>query len=336
MDVGTHVLSTFALTRAAFPRAPRSIWPVAIAAGIIADIDAISAAFGPAIYLNWHRTYTHSLLTAILLAALVALLYRLVAPQELQSGFSSAAIFALTLLVQCMHLLLDVCQPDGVLLFWPFSAAHIAEDWLTFVDPVILVVLVLAASLPVLLRLVSDEIGARDKKPRGRLGGIIALTVIALYVAARAMLHSNAVAMLESATFHRELPRRVAAFPVATSPFTWNSVVETESALHEITVSVALGASFNPDAAVTIHKPDASPMLEAARNGPIASAFLGVARFPKATIEKTDAGYRVELRDLRYAAAGESRREIAALIELNPAGKIMNQELIWTRDLPRR
>jgi inner membrane protein len=336
MDVATHALASFALTRAAFPRAPRSVLPIALAAGVIADFDEFSAVFGPAAYLNWHRTYAHSLLTAILLAVLLALSYRFFAPQHLRSPFSSIAIFALTLLAQCLHLLLDICQPDGVLLFWPFSAARIAKDWLTFVDPVILAVLVVAILLPELFHLVSDEIGAKDKKPRGQSGAVIALAAIALYIGARATLHSNAVAVLDSRTYHDELPRRVAAFPVSTSPFTWNSIVETESAFHEITVNVGQSSSFNPDASVTIHKPEASPVLDAASNDSLAIAFLKVARFPKATIEKTDAGYQVELRDLRYAVAGESKRGIAALFELNPAGKIVRRELIWARDLRRR
>ncbi|MFI5059502.1 MAG: metal-dependent hydrolase [Candidatus Acidiferrales bacterium] len=336
MDLGTHVLASIALTRAAFPRAPRSILPIALAAGIIADVDALSSLFGPFAYLNWHRTYTHSLLAALLLAVLFAVVYRFAAPQQLQSRFSVLAILVLTLLAQCLHLLLDVCQPDGVLLFWPFSAAQIAEDWLTFVDPVILSVLVAGILLPVLFGLVSDEIGARDKKPRGKVGAIMALAVIALYIGARAIFHANAVAVLDSSAYRGELPRRVAAFPVSTSPFRWNGIVETESALHEITVSVAPGASFNTEASVTIHKPEASAALDAARNDPIALAFLRVARFPKATIEKIEAGYRVELQDLRYTSAGSSRREIVAFFELNSAGKIVNQELVWARDLRPR
>jgi membrane-bound metal-dependent hydrolase YbcI (DUF457 family) len=336
MDLGTHVLASIALTRTAFPRAPRSALPVACAAGIIADVDGISALFGPAAYLNWHRTYTHSLFTAILLAVLFAVVYRIVAPPQLQSRFSILAIFVLTLLAQGLHLLLDLCQPDGVLLFWPFSATQIAEDCLTFVDPLILTTLVAAILLPLLFHLVSDEIGARDNDPRGKVGAIIALAVIALYIGARAMLHTNAVAALDSRTYHGELPRRTAAFPVFTSPLTWKGIVETESALHEITVEIAQATALNTDAAVAIYKPEASPVLDAARNDPIAVAFLRVARFPKATIEKTEAGYRVELQDLRYAAAGSPRREIAAFFELNSAGKIVTQELVWARDLRRR
>jgi membrane-bound metal-dependent hydrolase YbcI (DUF457 family) len=336
MDLGTHVLASFALTRAAFPRAPRSVLLVACAAGTIADVDGLSALFGPSAYLNWHHTYTHSLFTAVLLAVIFSVVYRFFFPQQLQTRFSVLAIFVLTLLAQCLHLFLDLCQADGVLLFWPFSAAQIAQDWLTFVDPVILSVLVAGILLPLLFRLVSDEIGARDKKPRGKVGAIIALAVIALYIGARALFHASAVAALDSRTYHGEVPRRTAAFPISTSPFRWNGIVETESALHEITVDIAQSTPLDTDAAVTIHKPEASAALDAARNDPIALAFLRVARFPKATIEKTEAGYRVQLRDLRFTAAGSSRREIAAILELNSTGKIVTQELVWARDLRRR
>jgi len=336
MDVGTHVLASIALARAAFPRSPRPVLLVACAAGIFADVDAFSSLFGPSAYLNWHRTYTHSLFAALLLAVLFAVVYRFAAPQQQRGRFSVLAIFVVTLLAQCLHLLLDACQPDGVLLFWPFSGAEIAQDWLTFVDPVILLVLVAGILLPLLFRLVSDEIGAKDKKPHGKMGAIIALAVIVLYIGARAMFHASAAAVLDSRTYQGELPRRIAAFPVSTSPFRWNGIVETESAFHEITLNVAQGAAVNSGATVTIHKPEASAALDAARNDPIALAFLRVARFPKATIENTEAGFRVELQDLRYAAAGSSRREIAAFFELNSTGKIVQQELVWARDLRRR
>ncbi len=150
----------------------------------------------------------------------------------------------------------------------------------------------------------------------------------------RAAFHSNAVAILESRTYHGEVPRRVAAFPIAISPFAWNGIVETDSALHQIQVN-APGVSFNPDAAFIIHKPEASPLLDTARDDLIAQAFLKVARFPRATVEKTEEGCRVEIQDLRYAAAGPSKHDIAALFEFDSAGKIVYRELIWVRDRDR-
>ncbi len=336
MDIGTHALASFALMRATFTRAPRAGWPVVIVAGIVADVDGISAAFGPAAYLKWHLTFIHSLLAIVLLAVLCSLLYRVLAPETLRNRFSSGAVLILTLLAGCLHVAMDVCQSDGISLFWPISTQRIAADWLPSLDPVIFAILIAAILLPELLRLVSAEIGAKDKKPRGQTGAIIALSLIALYIGVRATFHSNAIGALESVTYRGEWPRRVAVYPVSTSLFTWNGVVETESALHEIAVHVTSGAPINPDAGVTVHKPEASPLLEAARSAPSAVAFLRVAQFPKATIEKTETGFRVDLRDLGYAAAGESERELLAIVELNPAGMIVNQELVWAQDSKSR
>jgi membrane-bound metal-dependent hydrolase YbcI (DUF457 family) len=334
MDVGTHALASFALMRATFPRVPRPLWPAVIVAGIAANADGISAAFGPAAYLEWHLTFLHSLLAAVFLAALCALLYRVLAPESLRKLFSPAAVLVLTLLAPCLHLAMDTCQSDGLSLFWPISTRRIAADWLPTLDPIILAILIAAILLPELLRLVSAEIGAKEKKPRGQTGAIIALSLIALYVGARATFHSNAIGALDSVTYRGELPRRVAAYPISTSLFTWNGLVETESALHEITVNV--GSGLNPDAGITLHKPEASPLLETARSAPSAVAFLRVARFPKATIEKTETGFRIDLRDLRFAAVGESERELLAIVELNPADLIVNQELVWARDSKSR
>lgn len=336
MDIGTHALASFALMRAAFPRAPRTVWPLLIVAGITADVDGISAAFGPRAYLKWHLTFLHSLLAAVLFAALCALLYRVLAPESLRSRFSPAAVSYLTLLTASLHLAMDACQSDALSVFWPVSSRRIAADWLPALDPVILAILIAAILLPELLRLVSAEIGAKDEKPRGQTGAIIALSLIALYVGARATFHSNAIGTLESVTYRGELPRRVAAYPVPTSLFTWNGIAETDSALHELTVNTSSATALNPDSGVTLHKPEASPLLETARNAPSAVAFLRVAQFPKATIEKTETGFRIGLRDLRFAAAGDAERELLALVELNPAGMIVNQELVWARDSKNR
>jgi len=336
VDTLTHALASYTLMRAAFPRAPRAVWPVVIVAGIGADVDGFSAAFGPAAYLTWHLTLTHSLVAAVFFAALCALIYRVLAPESLRTRFSPAAVLLLTLIAGCLHLAMDVCQSDGVSLLWPFGARRISADWLPTLDPVILAFLIAAILLPELLRLVSAEIGARDKKPRGQTGAIIGLSLVLLYVGARAIFHSNAVGALESVSYRGELPRRVAAYPVSTSFLTWNGVVETVSALCEIRVTATSGASLNPDAGVTLHKPEPSPQLDVARSAPSAQAFLRVAQFPKATIEKTETGFRVELRDLRYTATGQSKREILAVVELNAAGTIADQELVWAQERKSR
>jgi hypothetical protein len=47
MDVGTHALASLTLTRALIPRAPLAVWMLIVVAGTLADVDSLSAVFGP-------------------------------------------------------------------------------------------------------------------------------------------------------------------------------------------------------------------------------------------------------------------------------------------------
>jgi inner membrane protein len=336
MDAGTHALASFALARVALPGAPRATWAVVILAGTIADLDALSAISGPSAYLNWHRTYSHSLAASVVAGVVLSLVYVLLSRNPVQIRASRAALFGAILLAGWLHLAIDACQSEGVQLFWPFSERRIAADWLADIDPWILAILVLAIALPELLHLVSSEIGAKDKRPRGRTGAIIGLVAVVFYVGVRASLHSNALAAMQAWTYRGESPRRVGAFPESVSPLTWHGIVETESALHQVTVNADPGASFDPESGVTLYKPEPSPVLDQARDSAAAKKFLSIARFPKATVEKTADVYTVELRDLRYAAAGETRHEIAVLVDIDASGKVAEDALVWAREVHHR
>jgi membrane-bound metal-dependent hydrolase YbcI (DUF457 family) len=336
VDVFTHALASVALVRIALPRAPRSAWAVVIAAGTIADLDALSAIPRPSTYLTWHRTYSHSLVESVAAAALLTIFYLAVNQRSAPLRPSRAGLFATVLLAGCLHLAMDACQSEGTMLLWPFSTRRIAADWLAGIDPWIITILTAAILLPELLRLVSDEIGAKDKGPRGRIGATVGLILVVLYVGLRATLHSEVLGAIETRTYRGESPRRAAALPESASLFTWHGIVETDSALHELTVNAAPGASFDPENGVALFKPESSPALDQARDTNAARIFLSTARFPKATVEKTAAGYEVELHDLWYAAAGEARHEIAVFVKIGPNGTAAYDALIWARDLRRR
>jgi hypothetical protein len=76
--------------------------------------------------------------------------------------------------------------------------------------------------------------------------------------------------------------------------------------------------------------------LQAAQASESAKLFLRVARFPRATVQKMDGGSEVQIRDLRYAAAGEIKREPTVIVDFDASGKIISQEIVWaSRDTPR-
>jgi membrane-bound metal-dependent hydrolase YbcI (DUF457 family) len=329
MDPLTHVLASYTLKRAAFPRLPRPATVAMLLAGTIADIDVLSKFAGPSAFLAFYRTYCHSLVAALLFSLLVTLPFLLRKPSANENAFPPLPIFFAGLSAAILHLLIDLGQSTGVELFWPFSPRRFALGWLPKLDLWITGILLAGILLPMLSRLITEEIGAKSKGPRGKLGASLALAIMILYVVLRFVLHGNAVATLESRTYRRESPRKSAAFAESSSPFHWHGIVETESALHDVEVEVGPAASFDPDSAITSYKPEPSPALDAARDTTAARRFLQVARFPKATVEKTPTGFQITLRAFPYNRDATSGLRVHAQIETDPSGKILSQDLAW-------
>jgi hypothetical protein len=85
-----------------------------------------------------------------------------------------------------------------------------------------------------------------------------------------------------------------------------------------------------------LFKPEPNPLLQAAQATDSAKRFLRVARFPKATIQKMDTGSEVQIRDLRYAAAGEMKHEPMVTVDFDSSGKIISDEIVWaSREMAR-
>jgi hypothetical protein len=240
-----------------------------------------------------------------------------------------APVLYASLCAALLHIAMDGCQSEGVELLWPFSPRRFALDWLTNVDLWILGILLAGILLPALSRLVTEEIGAKSKGPRGKVGASLALAGTLLYIVLRFVMHGNALATLESRTYRGESPRQAAAFPESSSPFRWHGIVETASALHDVEIEVGPAASFDPDSAITSYKPEPSHALDAARDTPAARRFLQAARFPKATVEKTPDGFRILLRAFPYSRSASSGLRVHALIETDPSGKVLSQALAW-------
>ena len=107
---------------------------------------------------------------------------------------------AAILAASALHLVIDLLQTDALVPLWPFSAKRISLDIEPAIDPWLLVILASAILIPELLHLVSDEIGSRTKRPRGRNGAIAGFAFALIYFGLRASLHATAVATLDART----------------------------------------------------------------------------------------------------------------------------------------
>lgn len=333
MDIATHALTSYALARGVFPRRR---WPVIVGmvlAGAVADIDLVSAVFGPAAYFTAHRTATHSILGTLAIILLAVFFTRYLAKKHREP---ISSFFLPLALVASVHVVLDLFQSEGVALFWPLQLARSAMDWLPSLDPWILALLIAGIFFPELLRLVSSEIGAKNKSPRGRIGALVALTMIALYICARALLHSGSIATVEPHSYHGESARRVAAFPDSLSLLTWHAVVETQSFLCLVDVPAGPGRTFDPESAQYFHKPEVSPELDAAQRSRTAQEYLRTIPFPGAVVARTEDGYEVAIRSMRDLAEGQIRHRIDARILLDSKIAIVSQQLVWASDVRLR
>ncbi len=333
MDIATHALASLALARGTFPGRR---WPVVmgiVCAGTLADADVATALFGPMAYFQGRRTFTHSVIGIVVVVALSILLVRYLSKKQAPSlGGLIAPMGA----AAALHLGLDFLDWQGAALLWPFRPTRFAADCLPSLDLWILVLLIAGICLPELFRLITSEIGVKDKRPRGRTGAIAALVLIAAYVGGRAILHADAVASLDPHNYQGESARKVGAFPDALSVFTWHGIVETQSLLCQIEVPTGPGKGFDPETAECLHKPEFSGELNAAQKTDVARQYLRVEPFPRAIVAKTQDGYEVVIRSMRDLAEGETRYRVAARVVLDARFGIADEGLVWADDVHLR
>ena len=333
METLTHALIALTLARAGQKLLPRYGLAMLVVPGVAADLDFLSYFGGPSAYLRFHRGVLHSVLGSVVLVCVLALVFWAVARRAAakNSALNLPRLSFLSAAVVCgvavaVHLLFDLASGIGVQLLWPFREKWTAWDLVNALDPWVLVVLVLGLALPEVLRLVSEEIGERNREPRGRVAAIVTLLLLLLYFGARAGLHSRAVGELNAREYHGAPPLAVGAFPSSISPLDWRGVVSTDNDIEVIEISLAPGAGFDPERAVRHYKPEESAALEAAQNTAAARTFLRYARFPLAALERGDEGYRFTLRDMRFPAGDGSADDILVRVELDADLRVKSGE----------
>jgi membrane-bound metal-dependent hydrolase YbcI (DUF457 family) len=336
----THTLTSLALARAGQKHLPRFGTTMLVVAGVAPDLDYASYLGGAASFLRFDRTLLHSLLSSFVLAiGLAAAFYFFALSREKQppgpNGSNASRLkFGVAFLVCAIgiaaHLLLDLASGVGVRLLWPFGVRWFAFDLLREFDIWMLFLLIARLLLPMLIGLVSEEIGERRKERAGpRRGAIASLILLLVYVGARSILHGRAVDLLESHDYHGRAPLAAGAFPSSASPLEWRGVVSTDNTIEEVDVPFALGREFDPERSMTQYKPDDSPALQAGQRTAKAQQFLKYARFPLASVVRFGDEYRFELRDARFDANDSSPANTVVRVEIGTNMQILGEEFLF-------
>ena len=317
MDNLTHTLAAVAISKTGLNLKTRFATLTLILAANAPDIDVLASLRGSVAYLKYHRGISHSFLGVFVLAILIwAVVYALGKRARPKPGLPLNARWLLlaAFLGTGSHLLLDFTNAYGVRPFLPFSGRWYAWDIMPILDPLLWVLLVVGLAVPWLLRLISEEVGAR--KPRWLYGAVFCLGAMVVLWAVRDFAHSRALSMLDERTYSDEAPQRFSAFPVAVNPFVWTGVVETATAFHVERVN-ALDVNALPEEMRSFEKPSASPALSAAMKAPAARVFLDFARYPWAQMEQNEDGYQIGIRDLRFYRPSERSSSFVLKVELD-------------------
>jgi membrane-bound metal-dependent hydrolase YbcI (DUF457 family) len=335
----THALTSLALARVGQRRLPRFGTAMLVVAGVASDLDYASYLGDASSFLRYDRTFLHSLPSSLVLAIALALAFYFLAlhRDKKTSGLDDSRFptltFGMAFLVCAIgiaaHLLLDVVSGVGVRLLWPFRVRWFAFDLLREFDLWILACLAVGLLFPMLIGLVSEEIGERKKRTSGGGSAIAALVLVFSYLGARGILHSRAVDLLESRDYYGRVALAVGAFPESISPLDWRGVVSTENTIEELVVPFGLGRDFDSEHSATQYKPDDSQALQAGQQTEVAQRFLKYARFPLASVVRTGNGYQFELRDARFARDDSSPWNILVRARIGENMRILEQGFLF-------
>jgi inner membrane protein len=340
MEPVTHFLTGACLARSGFNRKTALATVTMTLAAEAPDIDWAAYAKGSVTGFACHRGATHTIwgipLVAALVVAVVFTVYRFWPRKHPHSSPNAADAKAadpaarprwgLLYLFACIagysHLLLDFTNSYGLRPLWPWWPKWYSWDIVFIVEPLLLLFLIAGLTLPALFALINREIGARSRGPRGRLGAIVALVLMAALWAVRDYEHRRAVYAIEALEYHGRVPVRVSAFPYMVNPFAWYGLVDTGDSYTAMYVD-SLAPAVDPQGRARVYrKPEPTPASRAADDTRLGQVYLNWAQYPLVETERlggNEPGYLVRFRDLRFMYPDSRRTALSAYVLLSPA-----------------
>lgn len=259
--------------------------------GLLPDIDVvIRSAADPLLAVEMHRHFTHSLLLVPVGGAIAALPFLLSRDNRRRAG----AILAACTLGYASHAPLDVLTSYGTVWWWPFSRARLELDWMSIVDPLFTIPLLVLTLLAMV-------------RTSRRLAGVAVLFALA-YIGLGAALHHKALAVQRSLADARgHTIERGRAMPTLGNVLVWRSVYIAGGEIHADAIRVtpfAAPAVVEGERVALLSEPpgDVTPDRELAAR--LARDFVRFAWFADGFVARDPADPSA-LGDMRYSLATE-------------------------------
>lgn len=211
MDPLTQGLLGAAVTQATWThRVGKRAWLLGAISGMAADLDVFIRSSDPMVALQYHRHFTHSLAFIPIGAALSAL------PWLVRSRHRAdyKNILGATAIGYATHALLDAFTSYGTQLYWPFSNARVAWNWIAIVDPIFTITVAVGVVLS------ARRVAARP--------AAVACLLAGLYLGWGGVQHHRALEAGRAWAQRRgDEIERIEAFPMIATNVVWRVVYES-------------------------------------------------------------------------------------------------------------
>ncbi|QNI37314.1 metal-dependent hydrolase [Edaphobacter albus] len=315
MDPVTHFMTGAVLSRAGFNRKAAYATLAMTLAAEAPDLDVLWGGKGPVAAFEHHRGWTHTLVGIPFEAAVVVgviwgghrLLRRWRSSRGAAVGRASnlapvrwGLLYLFSVIALLSHILLDWTNNYGVRLFFPFNPRWYAGSFVFIIEPVILLLLLIALVAPALFGLVSSEVGVRRRPYRGRGWAIAALVGIVAFWGWRVIERQKAIELTREATTDPIV--RITADPYPINPFLWQTLVETPLMYQVSTVNLFNGEIRSSPEADVFRKPPTTLSTLVAKRSWFGRIYLDWSQYPLVNDMGADSDgmTTVLFRDLRF------------------------------------
>ncbi len=251
------------------------------------DVDAVFW-FNRLHYLDYHRSYVHSLAFAPLVALLPMALVR---AQFTWKSYAAAIAGVLS------HILLDWTNPYGIQMLLPFSHRRVMLDITNIADIWIWCILLAGLLGPFLMSRLRG--GAESFSSARAAWAWVALTTLISYEGARFAMHAKAVEMIESRMYDGVAPTQAIAVPTDfIHPTRWKGIARGPG--FSTIVPLNVQSAYDPSFEVTYMEAAAADAIAAARKLPEFQTMMRFSQSPFWKTTRVAGGTLVELLDLRF------------------------------------
>jgi inner membrane protein len=241
MDLITQAVLGAALAQtAARPTETRLATGIGLAAGLLADADAlIYSSTDSLLTIEYHRHFTHS----IFFIPLGALIAALILWPLCRSKLSFKRLYVFSLLGYSLSGFLDACTSYGTHLLWPLSDERLSFHIIAIVDPVFTLALFIGVVMA----------WRRRSQMPARLG----LGIAGLYLLMAVVQLQRAESAIESlATSRGHTPVRLIAKPTFGNILLWRSIYEHEGRFYIDAVRVGQETSLYEGSSIARYRPE--------------------------------------------------------------------------------